>query len=93
MDANQDGIVTLPEMEAAMSRRVQERFNRFDTNGDGGVTLQEVLDRSRNRNRRGPMTLQDLDASTMRVFDRADRNKDGMISPDEASSMRRGQRN
>jgi len=40
------------------------------------------------------MTLQDLGERAMRVFDRADKNADGVLSPDEAKAMRhRGHRN
>jgi hypothetical protein len=39
------------------------------------------------------MTLQDLDARVMRMFDRADTNNDGVLTPNEANVMRdHGQR-
>ncbi len=88
MDANGDGVVTLPEMETALQQRVRDRFARIDADGNGAITLEEVQNRVRSRQRRGPMSLQDLDARVMRMFDRTDRNRDGVISPDEARSLR-----
>jgi Ca2+-binding EF-hand superfamily protein len=87
MDTNGDGRVTLQEMDAATQRRVQSRFQRLDTNGDGALSLVEA--QAGKRKGPGAMTLQDLDARVMRMFDRADQNRDGVITSNEASLMRR----
>lgn len=101
MDANGDGAVTLDEMKARTSKRAERRFTRLDTNADGSLSLAEVQTAKgrrgggkgghrggHHRGQKGPMTMQDLDARVMRMFDRADQNKDGVITLDEAKLMR-----
>ena len=41
-DRNNDGRLTLEEMEAARAARRAERFAKMDTNRDGGVTREEL---------------------------------------------------
>lgn len=100
MDANGDGMVSLDELKTGALRRAERRFTRLDANADGGISLEELQAGKGRRGhwggkrhgkggKRGPMTLQDLDDRMMRMFERADANKDGVITLDEAEGMRR----
>ncbi len=87
MDTNRDGVVTYDELQNAATKRAQKRFSDLDANRDGVVTREEADLAKKRRGARGPMTLQDLDARVMRMFDRADRDRNGVISPDEAAGL------
>ena len=100
MDANGDGAVSLAEMRDVAARRADRRFARLDTNADGALSLAELqagkgrhggkgMRGKRKGGQKGPLTLQDLDARMMRMFDRADANKDGVVTMDEAGKLGR----
>lgn len=110
IDANADGAVTLDELKTHMSKRAERRFARLDADANGTLSLAELQagkghrggkgrhgkrhegrHGGRHGGRKGPITLQDLDARMMRMFDRADANADGVVTPDEAGKLgRRG---
>lgn len=67
-----------PQSEIARNRKImalQEKFDRFDYNGDGGLTLAEVRQGVKESGVTG-VTDQEL----VRLFEHYDVNKDGSIS-------------
>ena len=87
-DANQDGIVTLAELTAALEARVRQEkehvFGRIDANGDGVISKEEFLAHEpegrpgpdgKPSKRRGPDPAE--------LMKRLDRNGDGVITRDE----------
>ena len=74
-DANQDGVVTAAEMDAAMASKdgkagkaqktSAEKIKEIDQNGDGQLTAAEH------------------DAGTEKMFAKMDKNADGSLSKDE----------
>ena len=87
MDANRDGVVTYDEMQRAATQRTRKRFDALDANRDGVVTREEADLAKKRRGARGPMTLQDLDARVMRMFDRVDLDRNGVIDATEAAGL------
>ncbi|MBA5779103.1 EF-hand domain-containing protein [Stappia sp. F7233] len=75
-DTDKDGKVTQAEIDAV----VTERFGKADTNGDGGVTLEEFK----------PAFADTFAERRVRSFQRLDRDGDGKVT--EAEFARRGER-
>ena len=42
MDANGDGIITLPELMSQATPLIRHEFDRLDANGDGQITIKEL---------------------------------------------------
>jgi len=88
---------------AAMHQQQQAEFNKLDTNKDGKLTLAEyqagtavtlradAVDRRLQQldtNKDNSVTLAEFRASMMSEFDKLDRNKDGVVSAEEAAGNR-----
>ena len=77
IDADNDGLVTTAELQAAIQAQAAERFAQSDTDGDGALSAEELAaaaaareDARRERN----MT---------RMIERLDANDDGLLQMDE----------
>ncbi len=71
-----------PQSELAQNRKImalQEKFDRFDYNGDGGLTLAEIRQGVEESGVTGV-----TDEELVRLFEHYDVNKDGSISEWEA---------
>ena len=88
MDANNDGALSLEEVQAVHARM----FAFIDKNRDGKIGRIEFLERMREAfffvdiNKDGVLTLAEyqlIQGADPRQFARADRNKDGKLSMDE----------
>ncbi|MEM8536631.1 MAG: calcium-binding protein [Pseudomonadota bacterium] len=98
LDLNQDGSVTMEEMQA----RRDARFTTTDTDGDGGLSVAEIVAAAEGRaaaraermierlDANGDGILQQVEMQTdraagraARMFERADANGDGAISAAE----------
>ena len=106
LDENADGKIELSEIQP----RAVRRFQKFDGDGDGEVTAGEIsenLQKRTERRKAGIMTRMDadtdgtvsrseLDNYIENLFNQADADRDGGITPDEAtayrSAMRRNQK-
>lgn len=77
MDRNDDGVLTRADIPArglrARIQRLREALAAADANGDGNVTLEEALTVPR---------------MTEAVFNRLDRNDDGVINREDAPERR-----
>lgn len=98
-DANGDGAITRDEMIAA----ADQRFDRRDANRDGTITPDErpMLERGDGAPPPGsdtrrmpegprgePITREQSRARALRMFDRADDNRDGRVTADELTMLR-----
>lgn len=99
-DVNHDGKITRPEFAAARERN----FDKMDRNGDGVVSRDDfgmLLSFAPARGKRldafiaaadadndKRMTRGELRGSPMRMFDRADGNKDDIVDAAELKSLR-----
>ncbi len=96
-DTDDDGQLSKAEMDRARG----ERFAKFDSNGDGVLTLQEFkegkmrvheerMTRHFNKldaNGDGQVSAEEFAAPAAKRFGRADSNGDGVITADEMSGM------
>lgn len=71
-----------------MSEKEAKRFNNFDANGDGGVTLSECTEAL---SRHFEKTSSDKDASAIAAkrMDQLDLNRDGSLSAEEFTTKRK----
>jgi len=95
LDANGDGVVTREEMTA----EVERTFAGYDRNGDGKLTADEYSGpggvrsamggfvkqhaKELDANGDGVITREELLNTALRMFDKADANHDGRLTPDE----------
>lgn len=100
-DANHDGRITRAEFAAAR----EKQFDRMDRNKDGAVARDdfgillglapsrgERLDRfiaGADANNDKRMTREELRASPLRLFDRADANRDDVVDAAELAALRK----
>ena len=98
LDANNDNRVTADEIEPFTAKH----FARFDGDGDGVVTPEEIDIQIRKRLQRrramlldrfdadadGSITQAEFSAQAAKMFDRVDANDDGAISRAEAEETR-----
>jgi hypothetical protein len=75
-------------MQAAANNRASRRFARLDRDGDGFVSLAEIEQmrgerRGEGRGKRGPVTLEKMEARVLKRFDRLDTDGDGVITIEE----------
>lgn len=88
LDLNTDGAATLQEIETAMQTLREDRFAQADTNGDGGLSAEEML-------AAGQEAMQERMAARIEQrIEGADANGDGLLQADEMAEMRgdRGRR-
>jgi len=106
LDENADGKIELTEIQP----RAVKRFQRFDGNGDGEVTAGEITENLQKRAERrkagimtrmdadsyGTITRGELDKYIETLFNLADADQDGGVTPEETkayrSAARRNQR-
>lgn len=93
VDANADGVIELTEIEKSR----QKRFDRFDADGNGMVSADEIEQVVRQRvermtkrtvrrfdsDRNGSITLQEFNRSARERFTWMDLNDDGRITREE----------
>jgi hypothetical protein len=98
-DANSDGAITQNEIDAMQ----QERFERFDTDANGLMSLEEYgpFWQERNRSRmverfqrfdddgNSGLTPDEFEKRSSKLVIRLDANNDGVITVDEMGSPRR----
>jgi Ca2+-binding EF-hand superfamily protein len=89
-DTDDSGTLDIHEMEAVAKLRARRRLARLDSSGDGVLSLDELrsgMQGSTQAGGAGPssMTLADLDARMMVLFERADTDGNGVVTLQEAS--------
>lgn len=95
-DANHDGILSVEELNTA---RAQERFSALDKDQSGGVSLEEFQAQPGGRGMRGGMggrdedgdgniSVAELTSGAKRMFERADADQDGALTPEELQAAR-----
>jgi Ca2+-binding EF-hand superfamily protein len=80
LDINSDGAVTSDEIEAAMQVRAAEQFAQTDSNGDGALSVEELIaraDTARQERAAGRAAEQ---------IEKADTNGDGLLQADELAA-------
>ena len=95
---------TQPTTRAQMQAMIADRFAKMDANHDGFVTEAE-LSGGRNvggnaaamiarldSDKDGKVSLAELSARTLAMFDRADANHDGIVTPEERQAAREAMR-
>jgi len=92
-DTNGDQQITFEEAKAAFPQATQERFGRFDRNGDGVISREDIGQamagkfKQADANGDGKVSLEEAKAAfpraTEEVFKRLDRNGDGFLSPED----------
>jgi len=102
LDENADGKIELSEIQP----RAVRRFQKFDGNGDGEVTDAEITENLQKRTERrkagimsrmdadtdGTVSRGELDNYIENLFNQADADRDGGISPEEAKAYRSAMR-
>jgi Ca2+-binding EF-hand superfamily protein len=98
LDENADGKIELTEIQP----RAVKRFQRFDGNGDGEVTAAEITEDLQKRAERrkagimarmdadsdGNVTRGELDKYIETLFNQADADRDGGLTPEETKAYR-----
>jgi Ca2+-binding EF-hand superfamily protein len=98
LDENADGKIELTEIQP----RAVKRFQRFDGNGDGEVTAAEITEDLHKRAERrkagmmsrmdsdtdGTVTRSELDKYIETLFNQADADQDGGLTPEETKAYR-----
>jgi Ca2+-binding EF-hand superfamily protein len=79
LDANQDGVITQDEANAASAERVAKSFERFDADKDGMITQDEVRVASEAR-------VEERKAVLAERIKSADKNGDGLLSKEEVTA-------
>ena len=80
MDENDDGLITLDEMQSSMNKHYEERQAKADA--EHAQRLESLSDRFANMDSDGNGAVTQQEAR-MAAFNRMDENKDGVISKDE----------
>ena len=102
LDENADGKIELTEIQP----RAVKRFQRFDGNGDGEVTAGEITENLQKRAERrkagimlrmdadsdGNVTRGELDKYIETLFNQADADQDGGLTPEETKAYRSASR-
>lgn len=99
-DANRDGLITLAEFKASRT----QQFDRFDRNGDGSISQADVgriaqfrpeigqrlnmLIQTADANQDRRVTKAEFAAAPAPIFERADTNRDGVVSKSELEVLR-----
>lgn len=99
-DTNADGVLTIDEMPDHRAKK----FGHMDMDGDGAVTRDEI-DAARIKGRRhktarmmkhldldgdGEITQAEFTARALMMFEKADKNGNGVVTADEARKLGRG---
>jgi Ca2+-binding EF-hand superfamily protein len=98
LDENADGKIELTEIQP----RAVKRFQRFDGNGDGEVTAGEITENLQKRAERrkagimsrmdsdsdGTVNRSELDKYIETLFNQADADQDGGLTPEETKAYR-----
>ncbi len=89
MDTNGDGAVSLDELTANATAKIQERFTKMDTNGDGQVTEDELTSR-KDKGKKGKKGKyggkHGGKYGGIMSFDSLDANDDGTVALDELTA-------
>ncbi len=86
MDTNGDGAVSLDELTASATAKIQERFTKMDTNGDGQVTEDELTSR-KGKGKKGKYGGKHGGKyGGIMSFDSLDANDDGTVALDELTA-------
>lgn len=104
LDTNNDGSLTLEEVQAAP----QARFDAVDTDGSGALSIAELTAAAQSQaadraekmmarfddNEDGALTIEEMRGNRSdraeRMFERIDANEDGVITEEEFAEMREG---
>jgi len=90
-DTNGDGKLSLEEWRAAMGTDRDERFHQMDRDNTGEVSIAEIANRMRQRQRSStPPSAEDRRAYLERMILQLDMNGDGKLSWDEVQAGRPG---
>lgn len=80
-DADGDGKLTMEEIQSAGQARLADAFAEVDADGDGSVTTEEVV--AYMQAKAEARRLARMQNAAERAMERADTNKDGVLSLDE----------
>jgi hypothetical protein len=89
-DANRDGVLSREEFNAprAGMGEGQRRGQRFGRGGGMGGGIRGRAFAALDSDRDGRVSLAEAEAGALRLFDRADSNRDGTVTPDERRAAR-----
>lgn len=88
-DVNRDGMLDRDEMMAQAVLNAERRMTKLDANKDGKLSMAEIEAAPQFRkNKVGTPTLATIEIRMLSAFDRADRNRDGVVTLDEAQAAR-----
>jgi hypothetical protein len=90
LDSNRDGVLSREEFDAPRAGvgEGQRRSQRFGRGGGMGGGFRGRAFAALDSDRDGRVSLVEAEAGALRLFDRADSNRDGTVTPDERRAAR-----